>query len=116
MTTKVETQALDALMETEWEAAGCTVYSESVDEPLFTTFIDPDDTKSPTDLDIELAKRLAAFPNLLAALKAIVAALEQPVQYSGLRMAESSDILRADAAAAANIARAAIERAEGGAK
>lgn len=62
------------------------------------------------------ARLIASAPDLLAALKAIVAALEQPVQYSSLRMAESSDILRADAAAAANIARAAIERAEGRAK
>jgi hypothetical protein len=52
-------------------------------------------------------------PHMLAALEAIHAALNQPVQYSGTHTPETADVLRMDAAIARDMAMAAIKRAKG---
>ena len=56
---------------------------------------------------------LAAAPAMLAALEAIHAALNQPVQYTGLRTPASTDVLRSDATLARNMAKQAIQKATG---
>ena len=57
------------------------------------------------------ARLIAAAPDLLAACRAIVAVLTQPVQFSPQA---NADILRGDAATAVRFAQAAIARAERG--
>ena len=57
------------------------------------------------------AALLASAPDLLAACRAIVAVLTQPVQFSPQA---NADILRGDAATAVRFAQAAIARAERG--
>lgn len=53
---------------------------------------------------------------MLAALRCVAAALDQPAQTSGLYGPKTCDILRADAAAAKRVADLAIALATGGAK
>lgn len=57
------------------------------------------------------ATLIAAAPELLEALKGILAALNQPVQFTELRTPASTDVLRGDAALARKIASAAISKA-----
>ena len=57
------------------------------------------------------AKLIAAAPAMLAALEAIHAILNQPVQFSGERT--STDVLRLDAGYAREMALAAIAQARG---
>jgi hypothetical protein len=57
------------------------------------------------------AKLIAAAPAMLAALEAIHAVLNQPVQFSGERT--STDVLRLDAGYAREVAMAAIAQARG---
>ena len=59
------------------------------------------------------ARLIAAAPELLVALKAIKASLNQPVQHTGIRNGASCDILRGDARTAVEFASAAIAKAEG---
>jgi len=58
------------------------------------------------------AKLIAAAPELAQALKAIIAALTQPVQTSGNQDPATCAILRADAAFAVKTAQAALAKAE----
>ena len=59
------------------------------------------------------AKLIAASPDMLAALEAIHAALNQPVHHSGTHTPETADVLRMDAAIARDMAMAAIKKAKG---
>ena len=60
------------------------------------------------------AKLAASAPALLEALKQIVAALTQPVQFTGSTLPATVEILRGDALFAVKAARAAIQLVEGG--
>lgn len=62
------------------------------------------------------ARLIASAPEMLAALQAIHAALDQPVQYTGLRTPATTDVLRLDARLAREMALAAIAKATGGAQ
>jgi len=64
-------------------------------------------------MDEANARLIAAAPELLVALKAIKASLNQPVQHTGIRNGASCDILRGDARTAVEFASAAIAKAEG---
>jgi hypothetical protein len=59
------------------------------------------------------ARLIASAPEMLAALQAIYAALDQPVQYTGLRTPATTDVLRVDARLAREVALAAIAKATG---
>ena len=63
------------------------------------------------DCDRHNAELIAAAPCMLAALEAIHAALNQPIQFTDSQTA--SDVLRGDAALARNLARTAIQKATG---
>lgn len=59
-----------------------------------------------------IVRAVNSHQHLVEALKAIVAALTQPVQTSGLREPTTCDILRGDARFAVNTARQALNQAK----
>ena len=73
-----------------------------------------DMVKSPLKVNEPNARLIASAPALLVALRGVVATLDQPVQYTGTTTEGTALILRGDATAARDIARTALEDAEGG--
>lgn len=72
--TKTDKQIVDEIIATEWTAASCTIYTARNNTEalaVLTTFVDGnlDAGHFPSDAEIELAKRLCAFPAMLKALR-----------------------------------------------
>lgn len=103
-----------------WKAHGCAVYQaddwREGKNLGGQKIVGLEDDAYPTNQNIANAELIVRAVNshqaLCDALKAVVAALTQPVQTSGLREPTTCDILRGDATFAVNTARQALNQAK----
>ncbi len=128
MTTKPEASATaQGATPGPWTAHGTKIIADTRYVATIDDWSNPDCAPQYQDINNALkaeceanAKLIAASPDLLAALKAIVAALSQPAQRTDLTNADRSrlagviQILRGDAVFAVNTALSAISKATEG--